>query len=252
MKRLAMFTAAMMLSTPTLAWYCSEDKTVKETLEIGSITDIRVQSGAGELRIEGDGNSDSVAIVAKMCASDKQQLDKMEIKTEVSNDFAEIETRIPKSSSGNYSASIDLYLTVPESANLNVRDSSGDLEIEDVASLILMDSSGGIDLENISGKVDLTDSSGSIDVKNVGSIELTDSSGGIDIRKVADNVLVRVDSSGDIEASDVGGDVLVRVDSSGSIDVQDIGGNFVVEKDGSGAIRYDDVKGEVNIPRRKM
>lgn len=251
MNKLAIFLAAMMASSSVFAWGCDEERTIEKELDIGSIAEIRVAAGAGELSIDGSGQQGNVSIVAKLCASDESLLAEMDVVAQVQGDYASIETKIPKNWTGNSSSIIDLTLVVPSSSLLDVKDSSGDLAISDVAKLVLMDSSGAIRVENIAGEVDLTDSSGSIKLRKIGSAQISDSSGEIDARDVRSDFTVNVDSSGDIDVSGVGGDLLIKIDSSGSIDVDDVKGDFTVVKDGSGGIRYDNISGEVSIPQRK-
>lgn len=234
-----------------MAWKCSEERTLRKELDIGALNDIRVLAGPGELSIKGSEQQGKIALVAKLCASEKSMLAEMDVKTGIENEMAVIKADIPKKWGGNYSAAIDLSLTVPDNAKLNVKDSSGDLEIGNVAKLSLVDSAGDVVLKHIVGHVELTDSSGSVNMHKIGSAEVTDSSGGIDVRDVVNDFTIVVDSSGDIDVQGVGGDLLIKVDSSGSIDVEDIAGSFIVEKDGAGDIRYDNVGGEVNIPVRK-
>ncbi len=247
----AMVAASSLAMTPALAWGCPETRSINTTLDIGDIEDIRVVAGAGELNIVGSEGSDGVEIEARLCASDEDLLAEMDVISELDDDRASIATDMPKRWSGNYTASIDLTLTVPVNSQLNVKDSSGDLSIENVRRLTLVDSSGDISLKDIEGNVVLTDSSGAIKMRKIGSAEVTDSSGEIDARGVSKDFTVNVDSSGDIEVRDVGGDVLIKVDSSGSINVDSVSGSFTVVKDGSGGISYDDIGGEVKIPQRK-
>lgn len=251
MYKYVLLVAVMMVSGPVQAWNCSEERTIKTELDIGAIDDIRVEAGAGTLSIKGSDQKGEIGLVAKLCASDADLLAEMDVKTELEGDYALVETSMPKKWGGNYSASIDLSLVVPKGSRLDVKDSSGDLEIKGVAELVLLDSSGDVNVKNIEGNVNLTDSSGTIYLSKVGSAEITDSSGEIDVRDVAKDFTVNVDSSGDIEVKGVGGNLLIKVDSSGSIDVEDVSGDFTVQKDGSGDIRFDNIEGEVDIPRRK-
>ncbi len=256
MKRLNLVTVVLptilLMTFPThAAWNCSEERSIDTEFDIGALNNIRVSAGAGELSIKGGGETGTVGVVAKLCASDDSVLAGMDVKTQVDGEFAVIETLFPTKRSGHYSATIDLTLIVPTDSKLDVKDSSGDLRIKDVAALRLIDSSGEISVKNVPGEVVLTDSSGAIKIKGIGSAEVTDSSGDIEVRDVSRDFTVNVDSSGDIEVQGIGGNVLVRVDSSGSIEVDDVNGDFTVEKDGSGEIRYDNVKGEVTIPSRK-
>lgn len=234
-----------------MALECDESRLIEKTLDIAQMNTIKVEAGAGELLITGVDAAGEIAIVAKLCASDEDILEKMDVVTKVDDDYAGVTTYIPPKWFGNSSARIDLELTVPNSAMLDVMDSSGDLQIEKVASLKLMDSSGSLMVSHVSGNVELTDSSGGIRLNHIKSVTLTDSSGDIDAANIKGDFVVLVDSSGDMDVESVAGNVLVKVDSSGSISVEDVQGDFTVEKDGSGSIEYRNVVGEVSIPDRK-
>lgn len=251
MNKLVFFLMAMIFTSSAYAWSCSEERTINKEFDIGALGNIRVQAGAGELSIKGGDQKGKIALVAKLCASDERLLAEMDVATKIDGEYADIETQIPKKWNGDYSAKIDLALVVPNDAELDVKDSSGDLDIVGIAKLFLVDSSGDVMIENVEGKVSLTDSSGAVKLRRVGSAEVTDSSGEIDAQDIAEDFTVNVDSSGDIEVRGVGGNLLVKVDSSGSINVEDILGNFTVQKDGSGGIDFSNVKGEVEIPQRK-
>ena len=242
---------ACLWASNAMAWDCDESRKIDKTLDIAELQKIKVEAGAGELSIKGVDVSGEIGIVAKFCASDEEVLSKMDVVTKFEDDYAGVATYIPKKWNGNYSARIDLELTVPNSTNLDVRDSSGALQIKNVASLKLVDSSGDLAVKNVFGQMELTDSSGGIKLNKIGSVELTDSSGDIDAKDIGGDFIVLVDSSGDMEIESVEGNLLVKVDSSGSIYVDEVKGDFVVEKDGSGSIDYRDVDGEVSIPARK-
>ena len=249
-----LFTVAILMCLPisnAMAWGCDESRKIEKELDISDIQKIKVEAGAGELSIKGVEANGKIGIVAKLCASDEEILEKMDVVTKFEDDYAGVATYIPKKWNGNYSARIDLELTVPNSASLDVRDSSGDLQIKNVASLKLVDSSGDLTVKNVAGQVELTDSSGGIKLNRIGSVELTDSSGDIDAKDIEGDFTVLVDSSGDMDIESVKGNLLVKVDSSGSIYVDEIKGDFTVEKDGSGSIDYRDIGGEVSIPARK-
>ena len=239
------------MSFPTLALGCDVSREIEKELSIGNLTDIRVEAGAGELLIKGVETVGQISLAAKLCAPNDDVLADMDVSAVLDDEMVSIGTRIPRTVGGYSSPTIDLELLVPLTATLDVKDSSGDIEIKKIASLSLLDSSGDIFIKNIEGMVKLSDSSGDIQMHRIGSAKVSDSSGSIQASKVQDDFIVEVDSSGDIEVDKVGGNVLVKVDSSGSIEVQDVTGAFTVEKDGSGKIKHRDVLGDVSIPDRK-
>ena len=248
---LAVSVLVFSMGFSTLALSCDMSREIEKELSVGNLTDIRVEAGAGELLIKGVDTVGQVSLVAKLCAPNDDVLADMDVSTILDDEIVSIGTRIPRTGGDYSSPTIDLELLVPSTAILDVKDSSGDVEIKKVASLSLFDSSGDIFIKNITGMVKVSDSSGDLQMHKIGSAQVSDSSGSIQVSKVQDDFIVEVDSSGDIEVDKVGGNVLVKVDSSGSIEVQDVAGAFTVEKDGSGKIKHRDVLGDVSIPDRK-
>lgn len=200
--------------------------------------EVFVDAKAGSLRIVGVPGLREVRVRGEACASSRDLLDQIGVEASASGDAVRIAARIPDSDSRvwgrNRTARLDLVIEVPDNLPLDVRDSSGSVDIRDVAAVTLDDSSGGIDISGVRGDVRLTDSSGSMDV-----------------RDVSGSVIIERDGSGGISISRVRGDVLVRRDSSGSIEVADVGGDFSVGRDGSGGIRYSEVSGNIDIPTRE-
>ena len=230
---------------------CEYSRTIEKNVELKGVSKIFVEAGAGSLNIAGEPGVKHIQINAELCASDEEVLAKMDVLSEMGSGQARIETGFPTRSLFNddYRAQINLSLTVPVNAVLDVEDSSGEASISNVAELKITDSSGSLDIKEIAGDLDVRDSSGALTIKEVGGdVQITDSSGGIYVTDIKQSLIVRADSSGEIEAKHIGKDVLIMRDSSGSIEVKDVGGNFTVERDGSGGIRYKNVVGQVSIP----
>lgn len=231
---------------------CEYSRDIKREVSIEQATLLRVDAGAGKLDIKGRDNLKTVLIDATLCAESESQLADMGVVSELKGDVAYFETELAKGklwNAGNDGSYIDLTLYVPEGADLDVRDSSGQAIVDGVGSLEMVDSSGALIIENVEGNVRVKDSSGSLTIEQVaGNVWVADSSGSIEVRDVKGDFTVNVDSSGSIEAEQIVGNVLVRRDSSGSIDVNDVGGDFIVGQDSSGGIYHKNVRGEISIP----
>ncbi len=237
---------------------CKFERLLDESLDVSGSQSLAIAAGAGDLEIAGVSGSDEVKISGKICVSEQQWLDEARLETS-SGDRAEINVVLPDVSGGwslwgSKYAYMDLELEVPEGLALQLRDSSGDIEIEDISTLSIQDSSGDIEIRNAAGLVEIKDSSGDIEVRGLqGDFTIiSDSSGDILGSDIAGNVLVKADSSGDIRFTEVGKDVVVERDSSGDIIAENVGGDFRVLKDSSGKIRSEDMTGEVVIPAHKM
>ncbi len=122
---------------------------------------------------------------------------------------------------------IDLNILVPKGMNLNIKDGSGSIIINDMEDVVLKDGSGSIIMSNINGSIDIKDGSG--------SIELT---------QISDNIMIE-DGSGSINIQDVIGKVTIS-DGSGSIYV-DKAQSFELIQDGSGSVHIDNVSGDIKM-----
>jgi hypothetical protein len=228
---------------------CKVSKTIEESLDASGATELEVDARAGFLRIEGSDSLSEVRIDGQACASKESLLDGIELVTRRQGDRLIVRVEIDNNWGwGNNYARLDLTLEVPDSLALSVDDSSGEAEIFGVASIDLRDSSGSIDIAEVAGDVRIRDSSGEIELRRVGgSVRLRDSSGGIDIRDVSQNVEIEEDGSGEIYIAGVEGDVVVGSDGSGGISIRDVTGHVTIGSDGSGSIRVTSVGGDFTV-----
>jgi hypothetical protein len=258
------------LAQSVYAWDCRFRADRSGAIEVAGAQSIVMRTGAGELEVHGREGATRISATGEACASSQELLDALQISVRREGNVAYVETNIPidkVKSTDNAYAYIDVTVTVPSNLAVEAQDSSGEAELRDLASLDMRDSSGELEIENIKGALSVQDSSGEIRIRNVGSVKLEDSSGDVLIEKVAGavdivsdssgdlvvrdaggKVDVRQDSSGDIRVSDVRGSLDVGVDSSGSIHARNIDGDFTVGADGSGGITHENVKGKVRTP----
>jgi len=250
----ACLISALLFSGGLQADDCKFEKTIDMTLDLSASDSLSVIARAGRLTITGNADTDEAAITGTVCVSKEAWLDESGIETR-GGSAATIEVKLPNidsvwSFTGKRYARLDLELLVPEDLKLDVKDSSGSMDLNGVGAVNVKDGSGSIDIVNAHGPVSVEDSSGSISLVDIkGDVTIvSDSSGSIEGRNIEGFVLVKKDSSGSIHFKDVAGDFIVERDSSGSIVAERVGGDFKVLKDSSGGIRYTDVAGEVSIP----
>ena len=245
---------AVLATGSAQAWACSYEKDIDVSLDLSGAEQLAIQAGAGDLRIRGLADTTEARVRGKVCASKEKWLEASELVTE-GGTIARIATSLPDIDSGwrllggDY-LSMDLDIEVPAGLALEVRDSSGDMELRGTGGARLRDSSGDIEVADMNGSVQLEDSSGDIELRGIAGDVLVqrDSSGDIDGRGILGQVRIERDSSGDIRFSDVRDGFVVERDSSGDIIAATIGGDFRVLSDGSGSVRQSDVSGEVEIP----
>ncbi|MQA90483.1 MAG: hypothetical protein GEU90_09635 [Gemmatimonas sp.] len=249
--------ATMIVAAPLAAQSkCENRREISETLDLAPTDRIRVEAGAGSLRITGRPGMSQVLVTGTACASSASRLEEMEIDIGSRAGEAYVETIIPQSLGWfdwfGY-ARMDLVVEVPEGATLNVRDGSGSLEIANIGGgLKVDDGSGSLEIANVGGGLEVDDGSGSLTIRDVdGDLRLFDGSGSITVENVRGSVVVEDDGSGSMDVRNVTGSVFVREDGSGSISVDLVGGDFIVDRDGSGGIHSADIAGVVQIPRRR-
>jgi hypothetical protein len=233
---------------------CKYEKDIDLALGLSGSELLAVAAAAGRLEITGVPGTGEARIRAKACTSKEAWLEDSNVDI-AGGKRARIAVVLPTDNGGWFSigndyAYIDLVVEVPDDMPLAVADSSGGMWLKNIADLEIDDSSGEIEISGARGSITISDSSGDIDIAGAaGNVTIeSDSSGDIYGEDIDGAVLVEKDSSGDIRFSDVGKDVVVERDSSGDIKVEDIGGDFRVLKDGSGSISSYNVKGEVVIP----
>jgi hypothetical protein len=263
-----LFSAALAaIALPAAAWEGGCDAIADRQAEVDAAGAERVEvlAGAGDLQVTGRSGT-QVHATGRACASDEDELARVQVRAERDGAVVRVVADIPRDTEDAY---LDLRIDVPEGVPVRITDSSGDLRVRHVAALDLRDSSGDVEIEDVPGEVKVEDSSGDVDIDDaIGSVTLEDSSGELYLTSVGDThvvsdssgdirisragaVRIDVDSSGEIVCRDVTGNVSVGEDSSGSIQVSNVGGDFTVNSDGSGDIEYADVAGSVSVPRRK-
>ena len=216
---------------------------------------LKLDTGAGDLVVEGVAGLAAIEVRGKACASEEGKLAAIQLVQQREGSVASVGTRIPEQGDdwslfGDHYLYMDVRVRMPAGLKLDLRDSSGDLEISGLTSgLDLKDSSGDIVLRNLAGAVNVTDTSGDITARGISGdfTVISDSSGDINTDDVKGSAVVQEDSSGDISLRHVGGDARVDRDSSGDIEFVDIGRDAVVGADGSGEITADGVKGNFSV-----
>ncbi len=280
---------ALLQASTGFAARCDAEREIDRQISITGISALRVNVLAGYLSILPTDNSE-VRFLGTACTDSEQWLDDMQVDVGVEGSVLEITVIIPyddRDFDAEY-AYMDVDLSLPPGLSTGIRDSSGDISIEDVSitrlddssgdirirrnhtGLVITDSSGSMELRDIGGDLEITDSSGDIDIRQVqGSVHIPrDSSGRIDIEAVRGRVVIGRDGSGDIEVEDimssvtvgsdgsgdirihhVGSDVTIGGDGSGLLSISDIAGNLLIEGKGSGDIRTRRIEGSVSLPR---
>lgn len=227
-------------------------------IDANGIEALRLDTGAGDLVVEGVDGLARIEVRGRACASEQAALDGIRLVESRDGAVAGAATEIPDeghdwSLFGSDYAYMDVRVRMPAALKLELRDSSGDIDIARIAGDVeITDSSGDMELRDLGAGVAISDSSGDIDVRGVkgGVTVRSDSSGDIDIVDVEGDATVEEDSSGDIALGRIAGSAHVGGDSSGDIEFDDIGRDASVGKDSSGDIRADTVGGDFRVERK--
>lgn len=255
MSRTATFAVLLALPLAASAEDCAFRADRMLDLDANGLGQLKLDTGAGDLVVEGVPGLAKIEIRGKACASEEDVLAGIQIFGQRESGSAVVGTKIPDeghdwSLFGSHYAYMDVHVRMPAGLKLDLRDSSGDLEVSRLANgLDLKDSSGDIRLRDIAGAVNVTDTSGDIDVRGVAGdfTVISDSSGDINVDDVKGEAVVQEDSSGDITLRHVSGDARVDRDSSGDVDFEDIGRDAIVGADSSGEIVADEVHGNFTV-----
>ncbi|HEX9121542.1 MAG TPA: DUF4097 family beta strand repeat-containing protein [Terriglobales bacterium] len=139
---------------------------------------------------------------------------------------------------------IDFEVVVPAGAVLNLRDTSGKIEVSDINSAVdVHDGSGTLDVRHVKGPLSIDKESGDVRVQDVlGTTTLASRSGQLHFLRVGElNVTA---SDGNLDAIDAGSARLVN--KGGNIRVSGVKGSVHIDDD-SGEIEVGQVGGDVDI-----
>jgi hypothetical protein len=254
----SLLLAAGMAATPAAAAGCRHTIERAATESAGGLEVVEIFALAGELEVRGSSKASDVVVRGDGCTSREDMLAATDITLRRLGERLQILVEMPDISGETERrwrdeyAVMDLQVDLPDSVAVIVHDSSGGMLLRNLARVEVIDSSGDIEIDQVAGPVLIPqDSSGDIEIRGAGEVTIqVDSSGEIHVED-ADAVTIANDTSGGITLKRIQGNVLIGNDSSGGISVESIGGSFVVENDTSGGIRYRDVAGNVSIPEHR-
>lgn len=256
MTRTLLASLFLLAAGGALAEDCSHTAQRNLDLPADGLSELKLQTRAGDLRITGVAGLKQLEFRGRACASNAEALEKLTLQQSRSGSSQSVLTTAPEQIDGSLFGSsyayIDLEVRVPQGLALDLDDSSGDIEIDDAGALQLRDSSGDIRISRARGDLRIADSSGDIEIEQAeGAVTVTsDSSGDIEIDGARRDVLIDDDSSGDIRISNVSGNARVDHDSSGDIRFRRITGNAEVGSDSSGVIRAEGITGDFTVKQK--
>jgi hypothetical protein len=251
-----------LLDTPVWAWPgdgCKFKAERRAEVSTAGAKSIEILAGAGDLQVRGQPGAAKVIAGGKACAPSQALLDQTTVVVVREGDVVKVSTQIPPAPAAGVSnlwgatnPYIDLDVDLPTDIPVRLVDSSGDTSVRHIAGGSIRDSSGDLEVDEVGGDLEVLDSSGDLHVSDVrGKLTLEDSSGDIKLRNIRGDVQIKVDSSGDIRIVDAGANVAIDSDGSGDVDVEGVAGDFILGSKGSGDVNVHGVRGRVSIPENK-
>lgn len=204
------------------------------SLNAAGVARLVVNAGAGDLRVTGAAESDTIVVKAliRIPNADAEKArriieDDLTLELVRDGDTARLEAQFEAGLFSRESGSVDLDVTVPERLALEIDDGSGPIELDGVQGDIdIDDGSGSITVRRSGGNMTVDDGSGALTVEDAGGdLAIDDGSGEITVRRVAGSVRID-DGSGDIVVSGVAGDLDIEEAGSGGVEVSDVGGEI--------------------------
>ena len=215
MKTITWISAALLIvATSSMA---DVKETEEMTFEVKPGARISVENINGDIRVTGGG--ERVKVLAHKKAEEQEDLDKLKVVVDASENYVRIVTRHPKQESRWFnwgdgdSGSVSYELTVPADVVLDAIETvNGDVRIEKISGTVKAGTvNGGLEITNLVGDVHLETVNGSIEAE----FDKLDGDQRVDAETVNGKIVLRVpaSSSARVTAETV----------NGSIDADDFG-----------------------------
>ncbi|MGI1945464.1 DUF4097 family beta strand repeat-containing protein [Shewanella glacialipiscicola] len=212
------------------------------TLDSQDLQSLIAETGAGGLEIIGVEGLTQIKLVADIYSNDDS---KVILTLEKKANKAKLKADIEQSGFNHDSPYIDLKLRVPANLALDIDDGSGAILISKMtADINVKDGSGELTI-NGGNHVSIEDGSGDIEVSQInGNLTIDDGSGAIKVTDVRGNITID-DGSGNIEVANVQNPVTIT-DGSGDINVFNTKGLTILSA-GSGDVKFNKIDGPVSM-----
>ncbi|MGI2133635.1 hypothetical protein ACRN93_20200 [Shewanella baltica] len=212
------------------------------TLDSQDLQGLIAETGAGSLEIIGVEGLTQIKLVADIYSNDDS---KVILTLEKKANKAKLKADFEQSGFNNYSPYIDLKLQVPANLALDIDDGSGAILISKMTADINVKDGSGELIINGGNNVSIDDGSGDIEVSQInGSLTIDDGSGAIKVTDVRGNIAID-DGSGNIEVANVQSPVTIT-DGSGDINVFNTKGLTILAA-GSGDVKFNKIDGPVSM-----
>ena len=158
MLRAATFILLTALPLAAFAEDCEYRADRSLDIDAKGVSLFKLDTGAGDLVVEGVAGLATIEVRGKACASDKDAVAGIQFAQQREGSTVSVGTVIPDESNnswslfGNHYRYLDVRVRMPAGIKLDLRDSSGDLEVSGLTNgLDLKDSSGDITADGVKG-----------------------------------------------------------------------------------------------------
>lgn len=195
---------------------------LEESFAVGEAPMLTVENFAGDVIVHA-GEEGSIQVIATKRSAREKDLERIEVDMRDLDGEVEVVTDPP---SGLKNVSVDLEITVPTSAHVDLHTGAGDIIVRDLAGDVRADcGAGDVDVRGTSGEIDAHTGAGSIDVRRaVGAVHLDVNAGSINYQGTPQGDCRFDAGAGSIKIR-VSNDVNIEVDldtSAGDIDVDNM------------------------------
>lgn len=215
------------------------------TLDSQDLQGLIAETGAGSLEIIGVEGLSQIKLVADIYSNKDSNDNKLILTLEKKANKAKLKADFEQSGFNNYSPYIDLKLQVPANLALDIDDGSGAILINKMTADINVKDGSGELIINGGNNVSIDDGSGDIEVSQInGNLTIDDGSGAIKVTDIRGNIAID-DGSGNIEVANVQSPVTIT-DGSGDINVFNTKGLTILAA-GSGDVKFNKIDGPVSM-----
>ncbi|MEI8612416.1 hypothetical protein P4S54_01340 [Shewanella sp. PP-He15 brown] len=215
------------------------------TLDSQDLQGLIAETGAGSLEIIGVEGLTQIKLVADIYSNKDSNDSKLILTLEKKANKAKLKADFEQNGFNNYSSYIDLKLQVPANLALDIDDGSGAILISKMTADINVKDGSGELIINGGNNVSIDDGSGDIEVSKIsGNLTIDDGSGAIKVTDIRSNIAID-DGSGNIEVANVQSAVTIT-DGSGNINVFNTKGLTILAA-GSGDVKFNKIDGPVSM-----
>ena len=253
-------------------------RTVDKTAILGSGQSVRVEHRMGNINLRTHPGRDvavhaSIRVSASNNADAKRLSDQIRIEVAPSGSTLIIRTEYPKEEHDGFfgfhgpsylSYSVNLEITMPDTAPLELRNSFGTVSVEDLKAnagivnahgkLTFRNGRGSQRLENQFAAVEVTGNTGDVDIRNAnGNVDVSDVTGMVNVKDRFASITITnpgrggvIDNgNGNVQVTGAGGDVHIT-NSFGKVTVSGVKGNLTVGN-GNGEVEANSITGSAEL-----